>query len=76
MRWRLPWPWSSSRRPVEPVEFVDTAEHERRRLIREAEYQQALDAQAKILRVSGKVEGERRQVAGVVRIVRVKGEEL
>jgi len=50
----------------DPPTYVDVEAHERRRLIREAEYQAQVDAQSKVLRVSGKVTGERRRVAAVV----------
>jgi len=49
------WPW---RRPDPPV-YVDPDDHVRRRLIREAEYQAELDAQAKVLRVSGRSTADR-----------------
>lgn len=58
----LPLRW----RTVDPPEHIDIDEHHRRRVIAEAEYQAALDEQSTVLRVSGKVTGERRQVAAVV----------
>ena len=56
------WRWQ----PAEPSSYVDVHEHERKRLIAEAEYQQALDAQSKVLRSSQRPAQSVRQVVGIV----------
>jgi len=58
------------RRPVavdlDAIGPVDPAAHERARAIREAEYQAALDADSRVLRVSGQTRRAGRAVSALV----------
>ncbi len=53
-------------------EYVDVEDHARRILIREAEYQQSVEATSKVLRVSGKVTAPARCLQAVVQRERTK----
>lgn len=64
-RWAAWW-----RRDGDAV-YVDVEDYKRQRVIREAEYQAAVDAGSKVLRVRGKVPEPVRRVTGLTEIVRV-----